>query len=67
MDERPRPSRRDTASVAWGLILVAVGLWFFLDQTLGLRLPAIPWGDLWPVLLILLGGWILLRASGRRG
>ncbi|MFL5686542.1 MAG: LiaI-LiaF-like domain-containing protein [Chloroflexota bacterium] len=69
----PGPSigrRRDdpgrTATVVFGLILVAIGLWFFADQTLGIEMPRLRWSELWPVLLILLGAWILLSAMRRR-
>ena len=66
----PLPRRRDdpgrTTTVVFGLIVVAIGLWFFADQTLGLELPRLDWSDLWPVLLILLGAWILLRSMWRR-
>ena len=49
-----------------GLALIAVGLYYVLDVTLGISLPAIRWGSLWPVILILIGGLMLLRASSRR-
>ena len=65
----PRASARDpgrTVSVILGLILVAVGLWFFAQYTLGLDLPTVRWSQLWPLILILIGGWILL-GSMRRG
>ena len=55
-----------TASLILGLILVAIGLWFFAQYTLGLDLPAVRWSQLWPLILILIGGWILL-GSMRRG
>ena len=45
-------SRRDdpgrTGSIIFGVILVAVGLWFFADQTLGLDMPRLRWSELWP-------------------
>jgi hypothetical protein len=49
-----------------GLIIVAVGVYYLLDRTLGIAMPRIQWGSLWPVLLIVLGGLILLRAIERR-
>ena len=64
-----RTSGRDpgrTASLILGLILVAIGLWFFAQYTLGIDLPAVRWSQLWPLILILIGGWILL-SSMRRG
>jgi hypothetical protein len=55
-----------TGSVVLGVILVAVGLWFFADQTLGLVMPALDWGDLWPLIIIGIGAWIVLSSLGRR-
>jgi hypothetical protein len=55
-----------TGTIVFGLILVAVGLWFFADQTLGLEMPRLRWNDLWPIALIVLGGWILLGSMRRR-
>jgi hypothetical protein len=49
-----------------GLILLAIGLWFFADVTLGLSLPRVRWGDLWPLLLVGLGAWLLLGSMRRR-
>jgi hypothetical protein len=65
-----RPQHRDrgpsVASIVVGLFLVAIGLWYFLDQTLGIQMPEIRWGSLWPVLLILLGLVIVGQAARRR-
>jgi hypothetical protein len=64
-----RPSDGDSGravTIVLGLILLAVGAWFFADQTLGLDLPTLRWSQLWPIALILVGGWILLAAV-RRG
>jgi Domain of unknown function (DUF5668) len=56
----------DTAARVWGLILIAVGGWFFAEFTLGYDLPAIPWRDLWPVGLIVIGLAVILRGLSRR-
>jgi hypothetical protein len=56
----------DLAARIWGLVLLALGVWFFLEFTLGYNLPRVPWRDLWPLALILLGGLIVLRGAGRR-
>lgn len=56
----------DTAARIWGLLLIAVGAWFFAEFTLGYDLPAVPWRDLWPVVLIVIGLAVLLRGMGRR-
>jgi hypothetical protein len=61
-----RGDRGWTGAVVFGLILVAVGLWFFADQTLGLEMPRLRWNELWPIALIVLGGWILLGSMRRR-
>jgi hypothetical protein len=55
-----------TGAIVFGVILVAIGLWFFADRTLGLEMPRLDWGDLWPVLVIGLGAWIVLSSLGRR-
>ena len=63
-----RPAQADhgrSASVVFGLIILIIGAWFFATQTLGLDLPDLDWGQLWPVLLIGLGAWIVLGAVRR--
>jgi hypothetical protein len=55
-----------TLTRAWGLVILAVGLWFFADVTLGMDMPNVPWGDVWPLALILLGIVILVRGMARR-
>jgi hypothetical protein len=57
-----RPERHDgrTGSIVFGAILLAVGIWFFLERTLGLELPDIRWSQFWPVILIVIGGWLVL-------
>lgn len=63
----PTPNRAaDTAARFWGLVVLAVGLWFLADVTIGLDMPAVPWGDIWPLGLILLGALIVVRGMGRR-
>ena len=61
-----RRSRSDTGAVVWGLILIGVGVWFFLDQTLGLEMPDLDWGAVWPVILIGVGAALILQGVGRR-
>jgi uncharacterized integral membrane protein len=46
-------------AVLFGAILIVIGLWFFAEVTLGLELPTIRWGQLWPLILIIVGGLIL--------
>jgi hypothetical protein len=63
------PAVRETFDFAgrlWGVVLLAFGLWFFADVTLRMDLPAVAWDDLWPVVLILLGGLVVVRGFARR-
>jgi hypothetical protein len=53
-------------SIVWGLILIAVGAWFFLDQTLGLEMPDVDWSSVWPVILIVVGAVVIIQGTGRR-
>jgi hypothetical protein len=64
---RPRHEERSHgASIAFGIIVLVVGLWFFATTTLGLDLPRIEWNQVWPLLLIALGAWIVLNSVWRR-
>lgn len=56
----------DTAARVWGLIVLAVGVWFLADVTIGLDMPNVPWSDVWPLGLIVLGVLIVVRGMGRR-
>lgn len=49
----------------WALVLITLGV-IFLLQNLNI-LPDDIWGSIWPVFLILLGGWLLLGNFARRG
>ena len=60
----PEPGR--VATIVFGLIVIAIGVWFFADQTLGINLPDVDWGALWPLVLIAIGVWILLGTGRRR-
>lgn len=60
---RDDPGR--TGTIVFGVILAAIGLWFFADQTLGLEMPRLRWSELWPILLIGLGAWIVLGSLRR--
>jgi hypothetical protein len=67
VDWRPPRSREsNVASMVVGLILLAIGVWYLLDQTLGIRMPRIDWSDIWPIFLIGIGAIVLIR-SARRG
>jgi hypothetical protein len=55
--------RRDNGAVFLGVVLLLIGAYFLLRDTLHIRLPS--FGELWPVLLIALGLWIVLSAVRR--
>lgn len=56
----------NTAARVWGLVVLAVGLWFLADVTIGIDMPDVPWGEVWPLGLIVLGVLIVVRGMGRR-
>ncbi len=67
---RPRGADREPSATAapaliGGTIVLLIGLWFFATTTLGLDLPRIDWRQSWPVILIVVGLLILLRAFRR--
>ena len=64
--DRRVTSTVNTAGRVWGLILVFAGLWFLADVTFGYQLPTIPWRDVWPAALILLGLFVIARGMTRR-
>jgi NhaP-type Na+/H+ or K+/H+ antiporter len=65
-DTERRPRRDDrTWSILWGVVLLLVGGYFFVRQTLGIDLPDIRWSQLWPILLILIGVVIVYRSITR--
>ncbi|GAC1668413.1 MAG: hypothetical protein NVS9B8_10760 [Candidatus Limnocylindrales bacterium] len=49
-----------------GLLIIALGVALFLERSLGLHLPRIPWSSLWAVLFIVVGGLLLVRSMNRR-
>jgi len=64
----PRDKDRgpSVAALVVGVVLVVIGLYFFLDRTLGLPMPRIQWSTIWPILLIGLGAIVLFRSVSRR-
>ncbi len=63
---RPPPADHGrSVSLIFGVIILLVGLWFFGSRTLGLDMPDISWGQLWPLILIGLGAWIVFGAMRR--
>jgi ABC-type antimicrobial peptide transport system permease subunit len=58
----------DVARVLIGLIIVGVGFYYFLTNTLGLALPQLDWDRVWPLFLIAVGlGIVSTNLLGRRG
>ena len=67
VDWRPPRSRESNiASMVVGIILLVIGVWYLLDQTLGIEMPRIDWSDFWPILLIAIGGIMLVRSARSR-
>lgn len=66
MDSGGAHRRRDAGGLILGVILLMVGIYYLLQRTLGLDIPDLNWDQLWPLLLILLGGAILYGAVTRR-
>ena len=54
-------------AIVFGLILIAIGTWFFVETTLQIDLPSLDWGKLWPLILIGLGLWVVFGTRDRRG
>ena len=62
----PKQSQSNLGAIVVGGFFLVIGVWFFLERTLGFELPDIRWGTLWPIALIVLGGVILVRAARDR-
>jgi hypothetical protein len=60
--------RMDVGAIVFGVIVLVVGVYYFLSNTLGWNLGELNWDAIWPILVIGIGGSILLgawrRASG---
>jgi hypothetical protein len=58
----------DLGAIVFGVIVVAVGIYYFLSNTLGWNLGELNWDAIWPILVVGIGASILLgawrRASG---
>ena len=61
-----RDRRSGTIGIVVGLVMIAIGAYYFLDRTLGIAMPRIQWGSLWPILLIVVGGLIIVRSFQRK-
>jgi hypothetical protein len=49
-------------SLIGGLVLITIGTLFIIDQLV----PNVNFGDLWPVILVVVGGGLLFNALSRR-
>jgi len=61
--EKPVHETRHKGNLIGGLVLIALGAIFLADQFI----PRIDFGDLWPVILIVIGIALLINAFGRGG
>lgn len=52
------PQHRDKSSIMGGVILITLGLLFLLANLI----PDLDFGDLWPILLIVIGGGLLWKS-----
>jgi hypothetical protein len=59
----PRPEGPRYGSIILGLVILAVGLWYFADRTLGLELPRVEADQVWPIAVIALGAWLIVRPN----
>jgi hypothetical protein len=48
-------------SLLVGLVILGIGIWYFADRTLGLELPRLDADQLWPVAVIAVGLWLIVR------
>ena len=62
----PKQRGTNVASILVGLVFLGIGTWYFLDTTLGLTMPDIEWDNIWPIILIVIGGVIVVRAAADR-
>ena len=54
--------RIDLGALIFGAVLVVVGAYYLLENTFGIVMPEINWDQVWPILVIVLGGGVILRA-----
>jgi len=61
-----RHTRLDYGGLVFGAILLFVGGFYFLRNTLGFDLGELDWDLIWPALVLLLGVGVILGALTRR-
>ena len=57
-----RRTRSDFGAVIFGALIVFVGVFYLLRNTLGFDLGDLDWDAIWPVVVIAIGSSILYRA-----
>ena len=57
--------RLDVGGLLFGLILLVVGGYFILRNTLGWDIPDLDWNMIWPLFILALGAGILWTAYTR--
>ena len=58
----PHPQYKNRGNLIGGLVLITLGALFLADEFI----PHISFGDLWPVILIVIGAGLLINSLGRR-
>lgn len=57
----PRVAGPHYGTIIVGLIVLGIGLWYFAERTLGLDLPRLDADQLWPIAVIGIGVWLIVR------
>jgi phage shock protein C len=57
-----KPEPRNRGNLIGGLVLITLGVLFLADEFV----PNIDFGDLWPVILIVIGAGLLINSLGRK-
>jgi phage shock protein C len=56
------PEQKTRGNLIGGLVLITLGILFLADEFI----PNINFGDLWPIILIVIGAGLLINSFGRR-
>ena len=65
MEPRSPRRRHDGGGLVIGGILLLVGIYYLFQQTLGFDIPDLNWNQIWPLILIVIGGLVLYGAWSR--
>lgn len=57
--------RLDIGALVFGAIVLFAGGYYFLRNTLGLKLGELDWEPIWPVIVIIIGASILIGVFTR--